>query len=55
MLTTVLLKNGEDWWNVPNAILEDNTLPDMTMIAVKEGLEKTKEQVRDRYVSGRRK
>ena len=53
-MTTVLLKNREDWWNVLNTILEDDTLPDMTMIAVKEDMEKTKEQVRDRYVSRRR-
>lgn len=34
-------QNGEDWRKVLNAILVDDTLPDMTMIAVKEGTEET--------------
>ena len=43
-------QNGEDWRKVLNAILVDDTLPDMTMIAAKEGSEETggtaKKQIR---------
>ncbi|MBD5474813.1 MAG: DUF2974 domain-containing protein [Lachnospiraceae bacterium] len=35
------LQNGEDWRNVLNAVLADDTLLDMKMIAVKKGSEKT--------------
>ncbi len=35
------LQNGEDWRKVLEAILADDTLPDMTMIAVKEGSAET--------------